>query len=87
MEVASLVSACRQLSRSTNADITRGCVTPSVIHNWKEQSGDDMDLVDGYEDLPAEFQEKVTRAFQQGHVDDEDWNGVSCHQVCTSESD
>lgn len=38
-----------------------------------------MDLVDGYDDLPAEFQEKVVRAFEQGHVDDEDWNGVSYH--------
>lgn len=36
-----------------------------------------MELVDGYDDLPAEAQEKVKRAIEQGHVDDEDWNGVS----------
>lgn len=52
-------------------------MTPTVIGNWKEKSEGDMDLVDGYDDLPAEFQEKVRRAFEQGHVDDEDWNGVS----------
>lgn len=37
----------------------------------------DMELVDGYEDLPQEAQVKVKRALEQGHVDDEDWNGVS----------
>ena len=51
-------------------------MTPEVIHNWKETSGGDMDLVDGYDALPQEVQEKVVRAFEQGHVDDEDWNGV-----------
>lgn len=55
----------------------RGCVTPLVVHNWNESAGGDMELVDGYEELPAEAQEKVRRTFQQGHVDDEDWNGVS----------
>lgn len=54
-----------------------GCVTPSVIHNWKITSDGDMDLVDGYDELPAELQEKVKRAFDQGHVDDEDFTGVS----------
>ena len=34
-------------------------------------------MVDGYEELPADVQEKVKRAFEQVHVDDEDWNGVS----------
>ncbi|EGP89615.1 uncharacterized protein MYCGRDRAFT_103551, partial [Zymoseptoria tritici IPO323] len=52
-----------------------GCVTPSVIHNWKITSGGDMELVDGYDELPAPLQEKVERAFEQGHVDDDDWTG------------
>ena len=56
--------------------LDRGCVTPLVIHNWKESSGGDMDMVDGFEDLPSDVQEKVKRAFEQVHVDDEDWNGV-----------
>ena len=55
----------------------RGCVTPTVMNNWKESSGMDMELVDGYEELPNEAQVKVKRALEQGHVDDEDWNGVS----------
>ena len=36
----------------------------------------DMDLVDGYDTLPDEIKEKVKRALEQGHVDDEDWKGV-----------
>lgn len=36
----------------------------------------DMDMVDGYDELPDEVQEKVKRALEQGHVDDADWNGV-----------
>jgi hypothetical protein len=36
-----------------------------------------MEYVDGYEELPAEWQVKVQRAIEQGHVDDEDWKGVS----------
>lgn len=36
-----------------------------------------MDLVDGYEELPKDAQEKVKRALEQEHVDDEEWNGVS----------
>jgi len=36
-----------------------------------------MDLVDGYEELPPDVQDKVKRAIMQGHVDDADWKGVS----------
>lgn len=49
-----------------------------VLHNWKESTDMDMDLVDGYDELPGPAQVKVKRALEQGHVDDEDWNGVSC---------
>ncbi|KAK0938399.1 hypothetical protein LTR29_010039 [Friedmanniomyces endolithicus] len=52
-----------------------GCVTPEIIRNWKTSSDGDMDMVDGYEDLPSDMQEKVQRAFEQGHVDDADWGG------------
>lgn len=34
-------------------------------------------MVDGYDELLAEFQEKVDFALQNGHVPDEDWKGVS----------
>lgn len=36
----------------------------------------DMELVDGYDILPDDLQEKVKRALDQEHVDDDDWNGV-----------
>ena len=51
-------------------------MTPTVIHNWYESADGDMEMIDGYEDLPADAQARVKRAFEQGHVDDEDWNGV-----------
>jgi hypothetical protein len=34
-------------------------------------------LIDGLDVMPADAQEKVKRALEQGHVDDDDWNGVS----------
>lgn len=40
-------------------------------------SNEDYDVLDGYNDLSEEYQAKVRKALQQGHVDDEDWNGVS----------
>ncbi|KAL8972654.1 MAG: hypothetical protein Q9183_000432, partial [Haloplaca sp. 2 TL-2023] len=35
----------------------------------------DPDMLDGYDGLPLTYQDKVMRALQQGHVDDEDWKG------------
>ena len=32
-------------------------------------------MVDGYDELPAEFQEKIDFALKHGHVPDEDWKG------------
>ena len=55
----------------------RGCVTPAVFHNWQDIAQGDMEMIDGYGDLPADAQVKVKRALDQGHVDDEDWGGVS----------
>lgn len=43
----------------------------------KESSDDDIEMVDGYDDLPEDVKDKVQRALEQGHVDDEDWKGVS----------
>jgi len=68
-------------------DSHRGCVTPEVLHNWQETAQGDMELIDGWDVLPADAQEKVKRALEQGHVDDEDWRGVSCinnHSPCSS---
>ena len=61
---------------SYNANRHRGCVTPAVLHNWAESSGMDMELIDGYDSLPADAQRKVKTALEEVHVDDDDWNGV-----------
>lgn len=37
----------------------------------------DTEMIDGYDELPEDMQAKVLRALEQGHVDDEDWKGVS----------
>jgi hypothetical protein len=34
-----------------------------------------MEILEGFEDLDEEWQEKVLRAIEQGHVDDDDWMG------------
>lgn len=51
-------------------------MTPEVFHNWQITAQGDMELVDGYDTLPEDVQEKVKRALEQGHVDDDDWKGV-----------
>ncbi|KAB8078940.1 hypothetical protein BDV29DRAFT_165567 [Aspergillus leporis] len=56
-----------------------GCVTPKIISNLIEMVGEDEDKdyeqLDGFEDLSEENQEKIKKALEQGHVDDEDWKG------------
>lgn len=42
-----------------------------------ETSGGDTEMVDGYDELPEEYQEKIDYALANGHVPDEDWKGVS----------
>lgn len=36
-----------------------------------------MSMLDGFEELPKELQVEIEKAFEQGHVDDADWKGVS----------
>jgi len=48
------------------------------MEQWHTLIEGDMELVDGLEELDEASQEKVKRALKQGHVDDEDWRGVSC---------
>lgn len=46
-----------------------------------------MDMLDGYEDLPSDLQEKVGQAFEDGHVADDDWRGVKlCRRGHVSKS-
>lgn len=75
-EVSPLVSCCQSRTSRSSLTLTRGCVTPAVLHNWWDKADHDLELIDGYEELPAEAQEKVKRALENTHVDDEDWNGV-----------
>lgn len=65
---------------------SRGCVTPLQIKNLQDQVGplDDLDLdsdlpaiIDGYDEITPESQDKIKYALQNGHVHDEDWKGVS----------
>ena len=37
----------------------------------------DLDVLDGWEELDEEAQEKIKNAIRVGHVADEDWRGVS----------
>jgi hypothetical protein len=69
-----------QLSIDLLASLTnhhRGCVTPKQIENLIESSGGDTDMVDGYDEVPTEYQEKIDFALKNGHIPDEDWKGVS----------
>lgn len=65
---------------------SRGCVTPLQIKNLQDQVGplEDLDLdsdlphiIDGYDEISSESQDKIKFALQNGHVPDEDWKGVS----------
>lgn len=71
--------------------MVRGCVTPVQIANLQSQVGplEDLDLdsdlpsiLDGYDELSVEAQEKVKEALVHGHVADEDWKGVSKVSAC-----
>ncbi|KAI4215212.1 MAG: hypothetical protein LQ349_009176, partial [Xanthoria aureola] len=52
-----------------------GCVTPKQLESLHDVLEGDVEMFDGYEELPNDCQEKVKRALQNGHVDDEDWKG------------
>ena len=48
-----------------------------MLHNWKEKTEGDEEMIDGLDEIPEELQEKVKRALEEEHVDDDDWKGVS----------
>ncbi|KAL9641305.1 MAG: hypothetical protein Q9204_000099 [Flavoplaca sp. TL-2023a] len=52
-----------------------GCVTPRQLEGLHDVLEGDVDMLDGYEEVPDDCQEKVKRALKNGHVDDEDWRG------------
>lgn len=55
-------------------------MTPAQIKNLKETIEDNLDYLDGYDELGPELQGKVERALKEGHVDDSDWCGVCVQQ-------
>lgn len=57
---------------------SRGCVTPKQVASINDiVGGDDFSLLDGYDELSAENQEKIRDAVEHGHINDSDWKGVS----------
>ena len=55
----------------------RGCVTPKQVKNLIDGIEGDCSVLDGYDEISSENQEKVQEAVKEGHVADSDWNGVS----------
>ena len=47
-----------------------------MIANLNETIDGDLEMLDGYDELNEDSQEKVRKALADGHVADEDWNGV-----------
>lgn len=48
-----------------------GCVTPKIIINMKKSFNEASEL-DGFEDMKEEDQERISKAWEDGHVADED---------------
>lgn len=55
-------------------------MTPKQIQNLKETIEDNLQYLDGYDEIGPELQGKVERALKEGHVDDSDWYGVCLEQ-------
>jgi hypothetical protein len=56
--------------------ISRGCTTPQQIQNLKNSIEDNIDYLDGFDELPSDLQAKVLKTLEEGHVDDAEWKGV-----------
>ncbi|KAF2747976.1 zf-PARP-domain-containing protein [Sporormia fimetaria CBS 119925] len=52
-----------------------GCVTPQQIENVVGFIDGDKTLLEGYDELPEEDQERIDYALEHGHVHDEEWKG------------
>ena len=63
-------------------NLFRSCITPTVIQNLLNALGgldgieEDLNVIDGYDEIPQEWQEKILTMLREGHVPDEDWKGV-----------
>lgn len=60
-------------------------MTPKVLANirtaWEDIRSNETDYnsLDGYDELPELYQDKIRVALEQGHVDNADWKGVSAY--------
>ncbi|WVO19689.1 uncharacterized protein IAS62_000979 [Cryptococcus decagattii] len=48
-----------------------GCTTPEVIKHWKEDFKKPSEI-DGFDEIPEEYQQKITDAWNEGHVKEGD---------------
>jgi hypothetical protein len=48
-----------------------GCVTPKIVSNLKKKFPEASEL-DGFDEIRSEDQDKVTKAYEDGHVAEED---------------
>jgi hypothetical protein len=46
-----------------------------VLSNIQTSIADEA--LDGFDELPSEFQEKIKVAIEKGHIEDDEWKGVS----------
>ncbi|KAJ5750216.1 hypothetical protein N7533_007244 [Penicillium manginii] len=63
-----------------------GCTTPLVLSNIQTSIADEEDdselnfeALDGFDELPSEFQEKIKVAIEKGHIEDDEWKGDVAH--------
>jgi hypothetical protein len=66
---------------------SRGCFTPKQIANVKNDiTGDsedpDFSRLDGFDELNTDLQAKIRKAIEEGHVEDDEWKGVSSPSSC-----
>lgn len=64
--------------------LRRGCTTPEQISHLKAAIEDNVENLDGYEELDSASQDKVRTAIEVGHVSDDDWKGVRSLQSLSS---
>ena len=67
------LSQCASVNQPCDHSAWRhwGCVTPKIIENLKKRHAEASDI-DGFEEISEEDQRRVEKAYEEGHVADED---------------
>ncbi len=55
-------------------------MTPVQIQNLINAIENNLDYLDGYDELDPELQAMVEKALKEGHVDNSVWRGVRVHR-------